>query len=298
MPAPGHGFSAGRMDSDTIAHLYGAQVVAALQFEMEEVFGMTTEGLRGRLLMLRHAQSQGHAPPNAEKLIMFLNLELQERAAGREIEQKVLEEHQQLVAAKQPAAAPTPPPPKPTPAPPRPPVAASVVMSGSSSSASSASTRKPEPGGGGSSARSQGGASSGSGGSGSGVTAVPTVSSASSVLSSSSASVGKGEEAVPERRDRPWNAKPRAPPTQAFSLGTGGVVEVCFATSSGNSNRYKKGKKDKDRKEVDVRKEKMDKEKKEREAKEAARVAREDPAAKEEERRKALKRIADHKAKT
>jgi hypothetical protein len=65
------------MDGNAIASLFGAQVVAALQFEMEEVFAMTTEGLRGRLLMLQHAQSQGHAPPNADKLIMFLNLELQ-----------------------------------------------------------------------------------------------------------------------------------------------------------------------------------------------------------------------------
>ena len=61
---------------------------------------MTDEGLRGRLLMLQHAKAQGFAPINAEKLIMFLNLELQERAAGRVIGQSALE------ASRVPAAAP------------------------------------------------------------------------------------------------------------------------------------------------------------------------------------------------
>ena len=55
MPSPGKG-GAAMMDGNAIASLFGAQVVAALQFEMEEVFAMTTEGLRGRLLMLQHAQ--------------------------------------------------------------------------------------------------------------------------------------------------------------------------------------------------------------------------------------------------
>ena len=69
-----------------VASLFTSQVAAALQFEMEEVFAMTSEGLRGRLLMLQHAKAQGFAPHNADKLIMFLNLELQERAAGRVID--------------------------------------------------------------------------------------------------------------------------------------------------------------------------------------------------------------------
>ena len=68
-----------------IAQLFSAQVAAALEFQMEEVFAMTTEGLKGRLLMLKHAMTQGYAPVNAEKLVLFLNLELQERSAGREI---------------------------------------------------------------------------------------------------------------------------------------------------------------------------------------------------------------------
>jgi hypothetical protein len=42
-----------------VASLFTSQVAAALQFEMEEVFAMTSEGLRGRLLMLHHAKAQG-----------------------------------------------------------------------------------------------------------------------------------------------------------------------------------------------------------------------------------------------
>jgi len=90
MPAPGHGGSGGRMDSEAVANLFGAQVVAALQFEMEEVFNMTTEGLRGRVLMLQHAQSQGHAPPDAAKLIMFLNLELQVLSPNRFVSKRAI----------------------------------------------------------------------------------------------------------------------------------------------------------------------------------------------------------------
>ena len=92
--------SAASVNPNEVASLFTAQLAAALQFEMEEVFGMTDEGLRGRLLMLQHAKAQGFAPINAEKLIMFLNLELQERAAGRVIEQCALE------ASRVPAAAP------------------------------------------------------------------------------------------------------------------------------------------------------------------------------------------------
>jgi hypothetical protein len=40
----------------TITHMHAFQLAAALQFEMEEVFHMTTEGIKGRMLMLRHAQ--------------------------------------------------------------------------------------------------------------------------------------------------------------------------------------------------------------------------------------------------
>ena len=92
--------SVGSVNPNEVASLFTAQLAAALQFEMEEVFGMTDEGLRGRLLMLQHAKAQGFAPINAEKLIMFLNLELQERAAGRVIGQSALE------ASRVPAAAP------------------------------------------------------------------------------------------------------------------------------------------------------------------------------------------------
>lgn len=92
--------SVGSINPNEVASLFTAQLAAALQFEMEEVFGMTDEGLRGRLLMLQHAKAQGFAPINADKLIMFLNLELQERAAGRVIGQSALE------ASRVPAAAP------------------------------------------------------------------------------------------------------------------------------------------------------------------------------------------------
>ena len=92
--------SVGSINPNEVASLFTAQLAAALQLEMEEVFGMTDEGLRGRLLMLQHAKAQGFAPINAEKLIMFLNLELQERAAGRVIGQSALE------ASRVPAAAP------------------------------------------------------------------------------------------------------------------------------------------------------------------------------------------------
>lgn len=81
------------------------QLSAALQFDMAEVFHMTTEGIRGRIMMLGHAKAQGFAPPDADRLLMFLNLELKERAAGREIAVKVLEEE---LESKATTAAPTP----------------------------------------------------------------------------------------------------------------------------------------------------------------------------------------------
>lgn len=81
------------------------QLSAALQFDMAEVFHMTTEGIRGRIMMLGHAKAQGFAPLDADRLIMFLNLELKERAAGREIAANVLEEE---LESKATTAAPTP----------------------------------------------------------------------------------------------------------------------------------------------------------------------------------------------
>jgi hypothetical protein len=66
--------------------------------------------------------------------------------------------------------------------------------------------------------------------------------SSSSLKKSSVAGANIGSGKV--LRDKPWNPKPKVK-SEAFSIGAGGKMEVCFMTSAGNNtnNRQKPKKK-------------------------------------------------------
>ena len=204
-----------------VVSLFTSQVAAALQFEMEEVFAMTSEGLRGRLLMLQHAKAQGFAPHNADKLIMFLNLELQERAAGRFIdlqnEQSECAPHVRPQAPEQPA----------------PPVRAAALEAGKRE----AGAIKQAP------AFSSGAATSGAGAAHARSNAAGSARVASAPSSqppkesSVSGAAARSDSGSQGLRDRPWNRKKKAALSEGFTIGENGRMEVCFITSSASNKR-------------------------------------------------------------
>lgn len=252
------------VNPNEVASLFTSQVAAALQFEMEEVFAMTSEGLRGRLLMLQHATAQGFAPSNAHKLIMFLNLELQERAAGRIIELSAEDD-----------SAPRAPPPLPPQAP-KPSVSAggggggvvkqapafawssSVVAAVRASSAAHKSVPSAKPPAPAATARLETGSDGGS----------------------------------TTLRDRPWNRKKKSGTSEAFSIGENGRMEVCFITSGASNKRKPPKKKPADSTDAVPKAAKTVS--RESSTQSAASTSKVDA---DEERKKALRRITEHKAK-
>ena len=202
-----------------VASLFTSQVAAALQFEMEEVFAMTSEGLRGRLLMLHHAKAQGFAPHNADKLIMFLNLELQERAAGRVIdlssEQPVATEQARPQAPKVLV----------------PPVKIAASEAGAIKQAPAFSSCAATLGASGGHALSSKAAGS------TRVTSSPSLQPQKSTGSSASGATTRSDSGSQGLRDRPWNRKKKAAQSEGFTIGQDGRMEVCFITSSASNKR-------------------------------------------------------------
>jgi hypothetical protein len=202
-----------------VASLFTSQVAAALQFEMEEVFAMTSEGLRGRLLMLHHAKAQGFAPHNADKLIMFLNLELRERAAGRVID---LKSEQPMVAEQARPQAPK------------------LLVPPVKIAASEAGAIKQAPAF--SSCAATLGASGGHALSSKVVALSPSLQPQKSTGSSGSGATTRSDSGSQGLRDRPWNRKKKSAQSEGFTIGQDGRMEVCFITSS-TSNKRKPAKK-------------------------------------------------------
>jgi hypothetical protein len=187
------------VDPSEVASLFTAQLEAALQFEMEEVFGMTDEGLRGRMLMLQHAKAQGFAPKNTDKLLMFLRLELQERAAGRVIDMDACED----IDVVPPTAMSTP----------------AAICASDEKRCAAVPASKPvvvkAP------AFASNHASKGSE-----AVAPKSAGSSNAQVRTAAGSSLRSEAGVDGWRDRPWNRKKKSSSSEAFSLGDNGHIEV------------------------------------------------------------------------
>ena len=177
--------------------------------------------------MLQHAKAQGFAPHNADKLIMFLNLELQERAAGR-----VIDLQSEQSACAPPYGRPQ------APEQPTPPVRAAALESGKREAgavkqAPAFSSGTAASGAGAAHARSN---AAGSARVASAPSAQP-LNSAGSSASSDSGAAARSDAGSQGLRDRPWNRKKKAALSEGFTIGENGRMEVCFISSSASNKR-------------------------------------------------------------
>ena len=93
-------------------------------------------------------------------------------------------------------------------------------------------------------------------------------------------------------RDRPWNRKKKSGMAEAFSIGDNGRMEVCFITSGASNKRKVPKKKAADSTDAEPKAAKCVS--RESSAQSAAATGKVDA---DEQRKKALRRIAEHKAK-